>query len=121
MITATLSPDRRYCLVEPSGPLAATDFANIAELVDPVIEANGQIDGLVIHTMAFPGWVDFAGLISHIRFIQGHHAHIGKVALVTDSAIADLLPKMADHFVRAEIRHFPYGQLDAAERWVAGN
>jgi len=41
-----ISIQKNYCLVEPQGPLTAEDFAEIARQVDPVIEREGELDGL---------------------------------------------------------------------------
>ena len=40
------------------------------------------------------------------------------VAVVTDSHLGDLAERLASHFVSAEIRHFPEGQLEQARQWI---
>jgi hypothetical protein len=50
--------------------------------------------------------------------VRDHHKHIKKIGLVTDSALGNVAEHLASHFVSAEIRHFPAGQLAATEQWV---
>ena len=42
---------------------------------------------------------------------------IRRVAVVTDSPLLELLPALARHFVKAEVRRFPFEQRDAAFDW----
>ena len=85
--------------VKPQGKLTKEDFEAIAEVVDPFIEKRGHLTGLVIEAESFPGWEDFAGLVSHIRFVGEHHKVIDRIALISDARVADIAPKIADHFV----------------------
>lgn len=55
---------------------------------------------------------------AHFRFVRDHHRRITKVALVTDAALGNIAERLASHFVSATIRHFPAGQLEAAEQWI---
>ena len=107
-----------YCIVHPEEPLTAADFDAIAAAIDPIIEADGELDGLIIHTRDFPGWESFGDMLAHLRFVRDHHQRIEKVALVTDAGIATLAQKVAEHFVAAEVRQFGFEQLDAAVKWV---
>ena len=40
-------------------------------------------------------------------------------ARLEDGPIADLSPRVAEHFVQAELRHFDYDDLDEAVEWAA--
>jgi len=104
--------------VRPKSALAADDFANLARVVDPHIEARGGLAGLIIETPAFPGWDDLGAMVAHFRFVRDHHRHVRKVGVVTDSALGDVAERLANHFVAAEIRHFPAGQTEAAKEWI---
>ncbi|MFZ4702667.1 MAG: STAS/SEC14 domain-containing protein [Candidatus Methylumidiphilus sp.] len=59
--------------------------------------------------VSFPGWSDFAALLSHLKFVKNHQQHIAKVAAVTDSGFLSIMPSIASHFVHAQVRHFDYG------------
>lgn len=113
-----LREDTSILIVKPSHALTEQDFAELSDAVDPYIQDKGMLNALVIYTPDFPGWDSLAGLLSHIEFVKSHHARIRKVAAVTDSMLASILPKFADLFVSAEIRHFPYSDFDRAIEWA---
>jgi hypothetical protein len=118
MIDAELFRDEGVLTVFPVGELSARDFAQLAALVDPYVETDGRLNGLMVIAEHFPGWADFAALAAHIRFVRDHHREIRRVAVVTDSTVLELLPALARHFVQAEIRQFPFDQRDAAFAWL---
>jgi hypothetical protein len=112
--------DVHNCFVlEPSGSLTRKDFAALVERFNAKVNATDRIPNLVVHTRDFPIWADFAALLGHLRFIREHHKLVGKVALVSGARAVDMVSKLARHFVAAQIRHFPEGELDAALAWVA--
>ncbi len=118
MLNYELLRDEGILVVMPGGPLEAKDFERIAQEVDPYIEDKGKLNGLMIYAKSFPGWDDFAALITHFRFIRNHHHNIRKVAAVTDSGFLSILPSIANHFVQAEVRHFDYGERETALDWI---
>lgn len=118
MLKVTLDEANGIAVVEPQGALSKEDFVNAAARIDPYLERSGRLNGLVIHVRTFPGWDSFGALVTHFRFVKGHHEHIARVALVTDSALADLAEKVAGHFVSAEVRHFPFDEVDRAREWI---
>ena len=118
MIEARLFRDDGVVEVLPSGALTAVDFEQLAALVDPFIEANGELKGVMIVADRFPGWDSFGALVGHIRFVRGHQKRIRRVATVSDGATLTLLPLLAKHFVRAEVRHFPFAEREGAMQWL---
>jgi hypothetical protein len=106
-------------VLSPDGPLTVADFTRIAGIVDPYVEQHGKLKGLLIHASNFPGWSDFASLISHLRIVRDHHRQIERIAVATDSGILSVLPRIASHFIAAEVRHFEYADRNAALRWLA--
>ena len=118
MIQIILDKDNGIATVTPSMPLSEDDFALLASEVDPYIEKEGKLNGLIIQVESFPGWEDFAGLISHLKFVREHHTKIEKVAAVSDGRIVSIMPKIVDHFVNAKVKYFPYDSLDEAISWV---
>ena len=118
MLNAELRKEDGILIVSPDDALQASDFEQLSTRVDPFIEENGELNGLMIYTESFPGWDDFAGLVSHIKFVKNHHKHIKKVAAVTDSGIASFLPNIASHFVDAQIRHFDFQDKNEAMSWL---
>ena len=118
MIDHELLREEGVLIVTPRGPLQAADFENLTREVDPYIAEQGSLAGLMIYVESFPGWRDFAGLISHLRFVRDHHRKIDKVAAVTDSGFLSIAPRIAQHFVHADVRHFPYADRAQALAWL---
>ena len=118
VIKFELLKDEGILHVVPAAALEAKDFADLAQAVDPYLEEHGPLNGLVIEAESFPGWTDFASLISHFRFVKDHHRKIRKVAAVTDSDFLAILPSVASHFVDAQVRHFPFADKSEAMAWI---
>ena len=107
-------------ILRPNGSLGAADFEGLAQEIDPYIETNGKLNGLMLDADSFPGWKDFAALIAHLKFVRDHHRKIQKVAVVSDSGFLAVAPRFASHFVQADLRHFPQSQGGAALAWLRG-
>ncbi len=120
MIDYDLDTAHSIVVVRPQSRLDKDDFVKLAAAVDPQIEANGDLAGVIIDAPSFPGWDDFGSMVSHFRFVRDHQKHVKKVAVVTDSAMGDLAEKLVSHFTSAEIKHFPAGQTESAKEWIAG-
>jgi SpoIIAA-like len=118
MIDYELLRTEGVLVIRPRDRLEAADFEKLAQEVDPHIEANGMLHGLMIDAEAFPGWNDFAALLAHLRFVRDHHRKIERVAVVSDSTFLSVAPKIASHFVQAELRHFSQAQREDALAWL---
>jgi hypothetical protein len=120
-MTHRLLSERGVLVVEPVGPLGAEDFDALALIVDPWIEAHGELRGLVVHAREFPGWENLGSLWRHLRFVRDHHRRVRRVALCAGGTLAALGPRLAEHFVAAEVQHFAYDDLDRAIAWASGS
>ena len=120
MIQHELLPERAILILKPTDALQAEDFTALASVVDPYIERHGELKGLVIEAPSFPGWENFAALLSHLRFVRDHHRQIRRIAVVSDSTLLTVGPKIASHFVSAELRTFGAGDTAAALAWIEG-
>ena len=120
MIEHSLDKANSILYVRPKSRLEQSDFEQLAKTVDPFIEEKGDLAGLIIEVTAFPGWESLGAMASHFRFVRDHHKHIKKIGVVTDSAMGGVAEHLASHFVAAQIRHFPSGELEAAKQWVMG-
>ena len=118
MIKSELLKDKGVLIVSPVGPLPASDFEHLAQEVDPYIEQNGRLHGLMVHAEFFPGWAKFAALLSHLKFVKDHQSKIEKVAAVSDSGFLRIIPSVASRFVKAEVKHFNYDDKDKALEWL---
>jgi hypothetical protein len=113
-----LLPESGVLVIEPTGPLRAEDFDALALVVDPWIEAHGELRGLVVHARAFPGWENLGSLFRHLTFVRDHHRRVRRVAVCADGTLTALAPRLAEHFVKAELHHFGYDELDQAIAWA---
>lgn len=118
MIQHELLPERGVLILKPAGALRAEDFTALAGTVDPYIERHGELKGLMIDAPAFPGWENFAALLSHLRFVRDHHRRIRRIAVVSDSTLLAVGPRVANHFVSAEVRTFGTAERAAALAWI---
>ncbi|MEB3971021.1 STAS/SEC14 domain-containing protein [Mycobacterium ulcerans] len=116
------SLDTEHCIlhVRPETALDKEDFVKLAEVVDPHIEATGDLAGLILNAPSFPGWDSFGAMVNHFRFIRDHQKHVKKIAVVIDSHLGDVAEHLTSHFVSAEVRHFPAGQVEQAQQWILG-
>ncbi len=115
-----LLPESGVIVVEVKQALRKQDFDSLAFTADTWIEAHGDLQGLVIHAREFPGWENLGSLLRHVQFVRNHHREVKRVALAADSPLARLAPKIAEHFVQAEVKGFGYDELDNAIAWAAG-
>jgi hypothetical protein len=118
MLKHELRTEEGILIVRPEGPLSSDDFTHIAADVDAHLEAHGALNGLMIHARRFPGWEDLWAVMSHLKFVREHHRKIRRVAVVSDAAMLQVAPKIATHFVSAEIKQFPFEAEDAALAWL---
>jgi hypothetical protein len=119
MLDPNLDREAALLHLRPTGKLRKEDFEQLALLVDPFIDETGGLRGLIVETASFPGWSDLPAMIQHLRFVRAHHRKIARVALVTNSPIADFAQHLAAHFVSAQIKHFGAKELDSARQWIA--
>lgn len=120
MVEHELRREEGILIIHPKASLEAADFEGLAREIDPYIEANGNLHGLLLDAESFPGWADCAAVLAHLKFVREHHRKIEKVAVVSDSSFLNAAPKIAAHFVQAEIRPFSRSQRDEALRWLRG-
>lgn len=118
MLTHELLREEGILILRPQGPLQASDFTSLASVVNPYLQEQGRLRGIMVDTESFPGWDSFAALASHLRFVRDHHRLIGKIAAVSDSAVLSVVPQLAKHFVKAEVRHFSANERPTALAWL---
>ena len=69
-------------------------------------------------TEHFPGWDSFGTMIQHVQFVRREGGQLAKIAIATDSDFLSIMPKIVDHFVHAEVRHFDYHDQKPALTWL---
>ena len=118
MIKSSLLRDQGILIITPEGALQQSDFTDLAQLVDPYIEQNGELHGLMIYTQNFPHWQDFKALLTHLKFVRDHQHNISKIAAVSDNTFLSIAPSIVTHFLHAEVRHFDYVDKEVALAWL---
>lgn len=118
MLNVELNEVEGIAVLEPDGELSKNDFISVAEELDPYIEGNGELRGIIIHVESFPGWDSFSALVAHLKFVREHHKEVSRIAFATDSPIGTLAEHVASHFVNAEIKNFKFSELESSRKWV---
>ena len=118
MLKVTLDKKNSIVILEPQGALSKEDFDAAVKIIDPYIEENGKLKGLIIEAESFPGWDNLAALSRHITFVKNHHQKIKRLAFVTDSVVGSLAESIAGHFVEAQIKSFSFDEMDEAREWI---
>ena len=118
MLNFELNRAEGILILKPVGPLESMDFEKLAREVDPYIIEKGKLNGLMINVKAFSGWDSIAAFLSHIKFVKNHHQKIKKIAAMTGGGFLSIMPQIANHFIRAEVRHFAYDDEDTALDWL---
>lgn len=118
MLNVNLDEAKGIAILEPNGKLSQKDFEAAAKVIDPYIEKNGKLNGVIIHVKSFPGWDSFAAFVKHFKFVRKHHKKVSRVAFATDSPIGGFAEHVASHFVNALIKHFSFDQLEDARNWI---
>lgn len=67
---------------------------------------------------SFPGWRNFGAFASHLRFVVDHHRDIERIAVVTDSGLLKVLPRLAAYFAQPTIRRFAPEEKARGLAWL---
>lgn len=118
MLSYELIRDQGILVIMPEGPLRSEDFEALGQAVDDYVVSDGALTGIMISAERFPGWEDFGGFLSHMRFVKENNRDVDKVAAVTDSAFLSIMPRVVALFISAEVRHFAIAERDAAMVWL---
>lgn len=118
MLTVKLEEISGIAILKPDGELSENDFISAAQSIDLYLEKTGKLNGLIIYVESFPGWDSFSGFLAHLKFVKEHHKKVSHIAFVTGSSLGSLAENVASHFVSAEIKSFPFNELENAIQWI---
>ena len=104
--------------LQPSDALTEEDFHYVESVINPYIAARGPLRGVLIHSQSFPAWDSFSALFEHVKFVGKYHDKIRKIAIVTDSPLGRFADHVVDYFVDAEVKKFPFDDMNNASRWL---
>ena len=57
-------------------------------------------------------------LVEHMKFVKNHHRQIDRIAVVTDSEVLKIAPKIAEHFAHPAFKVFGSGDSARAIAWL---
>ena len=106
-------------ILHPDDKLTQADFESVASEIDPFIEENGKLNGVLIDASHFEGWKSFSDMIAHFKFVREHHKNIKRVAIVSDEDAKSRMPSFMEHFISAEVLHFRIDEKTKAIDWLA--
>jgi hypothetical protein len=109
---------RNILIVTPDGPLEKTDFEHFAGQIDPVLAAKGNLTGLLVYAVRFPGWKDFGAFAAHLKFVANHHSRIDRIAAVTDSNCLKTMTRIAGCIMKPEVKSFDLDRETQALAWL---
>ncbi len=118
MLAYRIEEDEGIVLIEPSGPITRRDLEALTRDVDGYVRKQGIIRGLIVHTRSFPRWQDLGAFLKDMKFVLAYQRRIQRVASVTDSGLLTLVHGIARHVFSPELRHFSYGDVEAARKWI---
>lgn len=110
--------DPDFVVISPKGSLSKEDFDTLAATIDAQINERDAVPNFLFCIDKIPHWDGLDALSRHLQFIRSHEALVKKIALVGDSRLLSLGPDIADHFVKAKLRHFPMAKLEEAKVWL---
>lgn len=118
MLAYSILEPEGVLVLKPDAPLKQEDFAGLSKSVDAYLAKHTKLHGALVYTKHFPGWDDINGFTAHMQFVREHRTKVERIAVVTDSIIADVAESIAKFFTSAEIRRFHFAEYDAALAWV---
>lgn len=118
MLDYSIMKPEGILVLKPHAPLSKEDFTGLSAAVDSYLSDHAKLHGLLIHAKGFPGWESFGGFTAHMHFVREHHKKVERVAIATDSQIADIAESLGRHFTSAELRHFPFVEYAKALDWL---
>lgn len=118
MITIEVDPVTRVAVLKPQGLLTDSDLEIIKGVVDPYIDEEGALLGLIIQARQFPNWESFEKVAAQLDFADQQHEKLTRVAVVTDSEVPKARALLQRQFSAAEVRHFAFNDLESAAQWV---
>lgn len=118
MLMYQILEDENILVIEPKESLSKEDFEALTRDVDLHLLRTGTLNGILIQAGKFPGWDSLGSMITQLRFLRNHHHLVKKLAWVSDSFVASILPALIDHFVSAEVKGFSFDEKDQAMKWL---
>ena len=118
MFDYNISPYESMLTIRLHNAVSEADILLLIPKVDEYLEHHKRLAGIMLISKDWAGWESFAALRATMTFLSGHHNKISRIALVTNSVLADLIPLFAGRLVNTTIRHFRYEDEASAKIWL---
>ena len=105
-------------VLKPHAPLQQEDFADLSAAVSAYLTKHEKLHGALVYAKKFPGWEDMSGFSAHVNFVREHHTKVERIAVATDSIIANVAESIVKFFTPADVRRFHFAEFDEALAWV---
>jgi hypothetical protein len=106
------------CLVVHfSGKVTSQEYQQFLDALTERQKAGSQVS-LVVDLAGFEFYGDLEAARQDFKFGFGEYKQIQRAAFVGDQKWIDWFTRLAGPFTRAEEKHFPAGQVDAACQWA---
>jgi hypothetical protein len=106
------------CLaVHLSGKVSGAEYQKFLDALGERLKEGGKVS-LVLELSGFEFYGDFESARKDLKFGFGEYKHIHRAALVGDQKWIEWFTRLVGPFTRAEEKHFPEGQRDAAFSWA---
>jgi hypothetical protein len=107
------------CLaVHFSGQVTGAEYQQFLDALAARLKTGVQV-GLVVEFAGFEFYGDFEAARLDLKFGFGEYKRIHRAAFVGDQKWLGWFTRLIGPFTRAEEKHFPEGQIEAAYAWVS--
>jgi hypothetical protein len=106
------------CLaVRFNGKVTGQEYQQFLDAIDARLKICEKVS-LVCELVGFDFYGDFESAKKDLKFGFGEYKHIRKAAFVGDQKWIEWFTRFIGPFTRAEEKHFPAGQFEAAFSWA---
>jgi hypothetical protein len=113
-----LGESTEACLVVHfSGKVTGAEYRQFLDALSERMKTGARVS-LVIELAGFEFYGDFEAAKMDFEFGFGEYKNIHRAAFVGDQKWIEWFTRLVGPFTRAEEKHFPEGQIDAACSWA---
>jgi hypothetical protein len=115
-----LEQSTNSCLaVHFSGKVTGIEYQQFLDALAERLKTGNKVN-LVVELVDFDFYGDFDSVKKDFKFGLGDYKHVHRAALVGDSKWITWFTHLIGPFTRAEEKHFPAEQFEAALHWAKG-
>lgn len=104
--------------IKGTGKITASDYENILiPKLDEIMEKYGRGRFLYYLPEEFEGF-ELGAMWDDAKYAGGHSDKFDKIALVGGPKWVEWTTKMADHFIKGEVKAFGVNELEEAWKWM---